>query len=165
VFGYGTKKICANCGVTAIPKRFTKGSILIEIILWIIFLIPGLIYSFWRISTREDVCPSCKSSNIVGLRSPRGVKLVQEYSGVRGTGIGLNVKTAKMERCPFCLGKIPKEAAKCQHCGEWLKDPNEVPPPQPPSTSQTCPKCMHENGLERSTCSRCGEQLEGSATV
>ena len=25
-----------------------------------------------------------------------------------------------MKNCPFCLGPIPVEAMKCQHCGEWV---------------------------------------------
>ena len=25
-----------------------------------------------------------------------------------------------MRDCPFCLGKIPLAAVKCQHCGEWV---------------------------------------------
>ncbi len=79
MFGYGTKKICANCGITAIPKRFTKGNILIEIILWLFFIIPGLIYSIWRMSTKENICPSCKSPNPVDLKSPRGIKLSEEF--------------------------------------------------------------------------------------
>ena len=80
MFGLGTKKICANCGTTAIPVKHTKGNLLIEIILWIMFIIPGLIYSIWRLTTKEDVCPKCKAPNPIDLKSPRGVKLVQEFS-------------------------------------------------------------------------------------
>ena len=27
----------------------------------------------------------------------------------------------KMVDCPYCKAKIPRDAKKCQHCGEWLK--------------------------------------------
>lgn len=33
-----------------------------------------------------------------------------------------------VKQCPYCLGEIPAEASKCQHCGEWV----EAPPPQEP---------------------------------
>jgi hypothetical protein len=25
-----------------------------------------------------------------------------------------------MKQCPFCMGQIPDDARKCQHCGEWV---------------------------------------------
>jgi hypothetical protein len=30
--------------------------------------------------------------------------------------------------CPYCLGKVPSAARKCQHCGEWLTE-RHVPDP------------------------------------
>lgn len=48
----------------------TRGHILIEIILWLCFLIPGVIYSIWRHSTRYDVCGSCGASTLVPVGSP-----------------------------------------------------------------------------------------------
>ena len=33
--------------------------------------------------------------------------------------VWLAVKGKK--QCPFCRGKIPIEARKCKHCGEWLE--------------------------------------------
>jgi hypothetical protein len=37
----------------------TKGSFLIEFLLWVCFIVPGLIYSIWRLGTRHKGCPSC----------------------------------------------------------------------------------------------------------
>ena len=39
---------CPHCGVTGMPRKVTKGSFGIELILWLFFLLPGLIYSVWR---------------------------------------------------------------------------------------------------------------------
>lgn len=69
--------ICASCGSTG-SKTETPGSFLIELLLWICFLIPGLIYSIWRLSARKPVCPSCGGSGMIPLNSPRGQKLRQE---------------------------------------------------------------------------------------
>jgi len=70
--------ICPNCGTTGLPKTFTKGSILMELCLWLLFLIPGLIYSLWRISSRYKGCRQCGATNLVPLDSPRGKQLASE---------------------------------------------------------------------------------------
>ena len=61
---------CQNCGTKAKPKKITKGSIGMEIVLWIFFIVPGLIYSVWRLSTRQSACPSCKQPGMIPLSSP-----------------------------------------------------------------------------------------------
>lgn len=73
------RMICAACGSTGIPKTDTPGSFLIELLLWCFFLLPGLIYSIWRIASRKKVCPLCKSAEMIPLDSPRGRKLDQDY--------------------------------------------------------------------------------------
>lgn len=30
------------------------------------------------------------------------------------------------QECPFCKSKIPKGAQKCKHCGEWVRESNDV---------------------------------------
>ncbi len=62
---------CANCGTVGAPKRSTKGYFVLEVVLWLFFLLPGLIYSVWRLSTKTWVCPSCAAPNMVPLDSPR----------------------------------------------------------------------------------------------
>jgi hypothetical protein len=74
--------ICTQCGSTSTPKSFTPGSIIIELILWCCFLVPGLIYSCWRISARRKVCREC-GGHLIPLYSPRGKQLLQG-SGGRG---------------------------------------------------------------------------------
>ena len=71
--------ICSNCGYKGKPKKITKGSIFIEIILWIALIIPGVIYSIWRLTTRHEACPQCGATNMVPLDSPRGRKLIEEF--------------------------------------------------------------------------------------
>ncbi len=48
--------LCTSCGSQMYPKLFTKGSGRIELILWLCFLVPGLIYSTWRFTTKGFVC-------------------------------------------------------------------------------------------------------------
>lgn len=72
--------ICANCGYEGQPRSVTKGSFAIELLLWLCFIIPGLLYSLWRLSSRHSGCPQCGATNMVPLDSPRGRKLHDELS-------------------------------------------------------------------------------------
>lgn len=80
--------ICSACGHRGPPKRITKGSLLIEIVLWLCFLVPGIIYSLWRINSRFDACASCGATALIPVASPRGRKLTAELYGdaVAATG-------------------------------------------------------------------------------
>jgi len=71
--------ICPNCGHQGKPKNVTRGSILIEFVLWLAFILPGLIYSLWRLTTRTKVCPSCGAPNMVPTDSPGGRQLVEKF--------------------------------------------------------------------------------------
>lgn len=71
--------ICTSCGCYCYPQKKTRGSFAIEIILWLFFLIPGLIYTIWRLTTRYSVCPKCGHSTLVPSDSPVGQKLLNQY--------------------------------------------------------------------------------------
>lgn len=68
-------RVCKQCGTVAEPKSDTPGSFLIEVILWLCFLVPGLIYSLWRLSRRRFVCPACGSLEIIPVDTPVGRSL------------------------------------------------------------------------------------------
>ncbi len=70
--------ICTSCGHIGKPKKWTKGSFIIELVLWCFFLIPGFIYSMWRLTNKVDVCPSCKQTTMIPTSTPMGQKLVNE---------------------------------------------------------------------------------------
>ncbi len=74
--------ICVNCGTIGTPKTVTKGSISTEIVLWLFFIVPGVLYSLWRLTTRAKACRSCGAENMVPLNSPMGKKLQHELRHV-----------------------------------------------------------------------------------
>lgn len=75
IFGAGSAQMtCLTCGVTGKTKTRTPGSILIEIVLWLCFLVPGLIYSLWRHSARKQVCGSCGATTLVPQGSPAAAR-------------------------------------------------------------------------------------------
>jgi len=67
--------ICSTCGTPGKPKKVSRGSLLIEIILWCCFLVPGILYSLWRMGSKQKVCRKCGSPSMVPVNSPVGRKL------------------------------------------------------------------------------------------
>lgn len=62
---------CQNCGTIGQPRKRVKGSFGIEIILWLLMILPGVIYSVWRLTTKELVCPKCGAPNMIPADSPK----------------------------------------------------------------------------------------------
>jgi hypothetical protein len=73
-----SEKLCLQCGTVGQTERLIYGSVLLEILLWCFLLIPGLIYSSWRNSTRRQVCRKCGSRNIIPIESPVAMKMLEE---------------------------------------------------------------------------------------
>jgi len=70
--------ICTTCGYVGKAKKMVKGSIVIELALWLMFIIPGLIYSLWRLTSKHDACPKCGGINLIPVDSPNGQKILAE---------------------------------------------------------------------------------------
>lgn len=68
--------VCPACHFTGVGK--TSGSFMIELILWCAFIVPGLIYSCWRMTQKHRDCPSCRSRGMIPYDSPRGKELSKE---------------------------------------------------------------------------------------
>ena len=64
------KYYCITCESYETAPKKTPGSLIIEIFLWCMFLVPGIIYSVWRITSRKRVCRTCASLDIVPPNSP-----------------------------------------------------------------------------------------------
>lgn len=72
---------CADCGHQGAPVSSTPGSMAIEVVLWLFFLIPGLVYSLWRLNKRHPVCSSCGSGSLIPPNSPKAVALKKSMAG------------------------------------------------------------------------------------
>lgn len=66
----GPVRYCTTCGHQGMGQTRTRGSLLIEVVLWFCFFVPGLIYSLWRLGSKHKVCASCGASTLVPLASP-----------------------------------------------------------------------------------------------
>lgn len=69
--------LCTTCLHQGAPKSVTRGSFLVEVALWLCFLLPGLIYSLWRLSTRRKACAACGGIALIPLDSPKAVQLMR----------------------------------------------------------------------------------------
>jgi hypothetical protein len=75
--------VCSHCGCQGIPRTITKGSFVIELVLWCCFFIPGLIYSCWRLTSRYEACPFCLSPNMLPRKSPRAQSILRQVQESR----------------------------------------------------------------------------------
>ena len=70
--------VCKTCGFVGEPKKKLRGYAVVEIILYFIFLIPGFIYSSWRVAEKKYICSKCGSASIIPVDTPVGQKLINE---------------------------------------------------------------------------------------
>ncbi|MBP5404001.1 MAG: hypothetical protein J6Y17_02800 [Elusimicrobiaceae bacterium] len=88
------EKICKNCGRVGKEKKQVRGTLSMELSLWILglilliipplgglILIFALFYSLYRlVAPKAVICPSCKLENsMIPMDSPMGQKLLQEF--------------------------------------------------------------------------------------
>lgn len=67
--------ICADCGRRGCAKETERGNLAIEILLWLLLLLPGAVYSIWRLPR----CPRCRSLRLLPVNSPIGRELVAKF--------------------------------------------------------------------------------------
>jgi hypothetical protein len=58
---------CPRCSFDGYSKIVTPGSFAMEVVLWLFFLLPGIIYSVWRLTARHEACPKCGEKSLVPM--------------------------------------------------------------------------------------------------
>lgn len=76
--GSRTPMWCPNCGAVGAPVTVTRGSLLVELVLWLMMVLPGVLYSVWRLTTRHQACPVCKAAGMIPVESPRARAALRE---------------------------------------------------------------------------------------
>lgn len=74
------KMVCLECGTHARPKEAYKGNAILEIFLWLMFIIPGFLYTIYRSTSGYPVCKNCKSSRVVPEDSIMAKQLLEKFS-------------------------------------------------------------------------------------
>lgn len=75
----GKEFICAKCGWHGTPKKGLNGNAGVELLLWVLFIVPGMIYTAYRAKNRPSICRSCGSTDMIPVDSPRGRELLSHY--------------------------------------------------------------------------------------
>ena len=61
---------CPHCGTVDFPSFRKDGSTIVEVLLWLCGILPGIIYTLWRKSTVRCVCPKCDNTGTIPADSP-----------------------------------------------------------------------------------------------
>ena len=109
----GAGMVCANCSTTGAARRRRKGSDGVEVLMWLFFLLPGIVYSTWRRSgkTQWFECHACGSTDLIPLDSQRAHALLGEENRAQGA------RERDERECPYCAEPILAKAKVCKHCG------------------------------------------------
>jgi hypothetical protein len=74
--------ICATCGSVMTPKTHTPGNILVELILWLMLLIPGIIYSCLENRQANKGMSYMRRKGIDALSQPHAARCSRSSSGI-----------------------------------------------------------------------------------
>jgi len=118
-----TKKyVCMECGCQRDPIDAKRGLLVIEIFMWLLYILPGIIYSFWRRARKQQVCSKCRNPSVVLTSSSRAMgmmRLMRTFS----QPLMANSKNVKSSSS---LHPGPKGQAKSQKPKSGKKDLNQI---------------------------------------
>ncbi|MDH5762415.1 MAG: hypothetical protein OEZ51_05490 [Nitrospinota bacterium] len=73
-----TKKyVCMECGCQRDPIDAKRGLLVIEIFMWLLYILPGVIYSIWRRVRKQQICPNCRNPSVVLTSSSRAMAMMR----------------------------------------------------------------------------------------
>jgi DNA-directed RNA polymerase subunit RPC12/RpoP len=68
------KRFCTACQRPVYPDTVTPGSFAVFVVLCFFFIVPGVLYAVWALTSRYDACPKCSGKTLVPLDSPAAQK-------------------------------------------------------------------------------------------
>ena len=106
------KYYCTSCmNFTLVALK--KGNGIIEALLYLCYIVPGIFYSVWRRSTPPNVCPLCKVPSLI----PAAAAPPQAVATASSSGRAMRDEVD----CPFCAEPILAKAKVCKHCGKEVR--------------------------------------------
>ena len=68
--------ICTYCGYKGYPILVPSGHIFFEVVLWLCYILPGVIYSVWRRVRPKEVCPECNHPSMISAYSAKARQMM-----------------------------------------------------------------------------------------
>lgn len=72
-------RICKACGTLNTEGEGLPGSGWIELVLYVCYIVPGIIYSIWRRTKKNAACVACSSRDLVQIGTPIGKSLFKQH--------------------------------------------------------------------------------------
>lgn len=76
-FDFRKKYLCLECGCQREPVMANRGMLIIELLMWLLYILPGVIYSIWRRVRKQEICPNCRTPSVVLTASSRAMKMMR----------------------------------------------------------------------------------------
>jgi len=61
--------VCRKCAIVTRSRLLVKGSDVLEVILWLCLIVPGLAYHIWRRVTSTRICSRCGGVDLIGANT------------------------------------------------------------------------------------------------
>lgn len=82
--------ICTTCGTEAVGGYRRRGNGAAELLLWVCFIVPGIVYTAWRnLGPNVRICLTCGHETMVPLSTPVGRRMHEELEPYREIAIEL----------------------------------------------------------------------------
>ncbi len=114
-----TKQVCTTCNNTT-NEGLMRGNGFIELVLWLAYIIPGVIYSIWRRGGEPSICPACKKETLKPYDAKEEEVEKQQKETID---------------CEWCAEPIKPQAKLCKHCKKDVTPREEEQPLQVSSES------------------------------
>ena len=69
------RMLCVTCRAVSNVRPKPQGSAAVELLLYFLFILPGVIYTFWRASNQSCTCPQCGSREMIPTNTLRAIEL------------------------------------------------------------------------------------------
>lgn len=71
--------VCATCGHVGKVRFTNRGSLIVLLALFCLFIVPGVFYLLYMLTGTYKECRKCGAKDVIGLDTPRGRELVARY--------------------------------------------------------------------------------------
>jgi len=58
--------VCKKCAIVTRSRLLVQGSDVLEVVLWLCLIVPGIAYHIWRRDTAVRICSRCGGTDLIG---------------------------------------------------------------------------------------------------